>query len=73
MKMHGENNIKKIIMYIPYSYNQVCTQHFSLEGEGRRADPEAIYNLRLILKTMLQNEFISITVTQYCLQLHLYT
>jgi hypothetical protein len=33
---------------------QECTQNFSLGGGGGGADPEAIYNLCLILKTMLQ-------------------
>jgi hypothetical protein len=37
----------------------VRTQNFSLGGGG--ADPEAIYNLCLILKIMLQNHVVNIT------------
>jgi hypothetical protein len=31
-------------------WSQVCTQNFSLEG----ADPETVYNLCLILKTVIK-------------------
>jgi hypothetical protein len=54
-------NVCFLKMYI-YVYVHVRTQNFSL-GQGGGADPEAIYNICLILKIMLQNSCCKYNIT----------